>query len=93
MDTSTPAENLDYYMFWNYRIIEVRFEMNRGYVNILDSYAAGEGRREKGKRKSRQICQLQEMTDKIIKNDYLLFMGDLNVIIGNQRLWKTKRNE
>jgi len=42
----TLAETFEYYKFWNGRITEARFKINRVYVNILGSYAAVEGRNE-----------------------------------------------
>ena len=42
----TLAKTLDYYKFWNDRIIEARFGINVEYVTILGSYAAEEGRNE-----------------------------------------------
>ena len=43
----TVANTFDYYEFWNDRIIEERFEITGGYITVLGSYAAEEGRNEK----------------------------------------------
>ena len=79
------SKTVEYYKFWNDRIIEVRLKINRGYMTVLAIYAPEEGRREE----SEEFYQkLQEIVDKINKNDYVLLMGDFNARIGKQRVDK-----
>jgi hypothetical protein len=76
------AKTTDCYRFWNDRILEESFKINRGYLTILGLYVPEERRNEEAEK-----CyqQLQEITDKINKNCYSLLMGDLNARTGNRR--------
>jgi len=40
------TKTTDYCKFWDNRIIEARFEINRGHLIILGLYALAEGRKE-----------------------------------------------
>ena len=65
----------DYCEFWN----EKRFKINIGRLTISDLWAPAEGRKEEA---DKHYQKLQEITDNINKNDYIMFMGDLNARIG-----------
>jgi hypothetical protein len=71
---------------WNDRIIEARFKIKRGHLTIRSLYALEEDRIEEA---DKFYQQLQEITGKINKNDYILLMADSNFRDGNQRLGKT----
>jgi exonuclease III len=79
------AKTTDYYNYWNDRIIEARFRINRGYLTILGLYAPEEGRQELS---DEFYEQLQNILEKTNKNDYILMMGDLNARIGNITIMK-----
>jgi exonuclease III len=79
------AKTIDYYKYWNDKIIEARFRINRGYLTILGLYAPEEGRQELG---DEFYEQLQNILEKTNKNDYILMMGDLNARIGNTKIMK-----
>ena len=81
----TLTKATDCYKFWNDRITEARFKINRGYLTIWGLYTLSEERNEET---DKFYQQLWEITDEINKNYYILLMGDLNARIGDQRLGK-----
>jgi hypothetical protein len=79
------AKTIDHYNYWNDRITEARFRINRGYLTILGLYAPEEGRQELN---DELYEQLQNILEKTNKQDYLLLMGDLNARIGITKIMK-----
>lgn len=65
----TLPKRTDHYKILNDRIYRARFKINKGYVTILGLHVPEEGRNEEA---DRFYQQLQEITDKINKNNYIL---------------------
>jgi hypothetical protein len=42
----TMSTKIDYYKFWTERIIDVKLNINRGYVTVIGLHAPEEGREE-----------------------------------------------
>jgi exonuclease III len=71
--------------FWNERILEVRLKLSRGTLTILGLYAPEEGREEDS---DEFYKQLQDIYNKLNKNDYIFLAGDLNARVGNKSINK-----
>jgi hypothetical protein len=65
----TLPKTTDRYKVWNDRIYRARFKINKGYITILRLHVPEDGRNEEA---DRFYQQLQEITDKINKNNYIL---------------------
>jgi hypothetical protein len=75
----------EHYKYWSDRIIEMGCKINRGYLTVLGLYTPEEGKHELN---DVFYDQLQNIFDKINKNDYILMMGDLNARTGNTKVMK-----
>jgi hypothetical protein len=68
------------YMFVNERILQLRYKLQRGYLTLLAVYVPEKGKTEE----IEEFYEtLQEQTDKINKNDYIIVAGDYNARVGN----------
>jgi hypothetical protein len=67
-------------VFANERILQLRYKLQRGYLTLLAVYAPEEGKTEQ----TEEFYEtLQDQTDKISKNDYIVVAGDYNAGVGN----------
>ena len=68
------------YVFVNERILQLRYKLQREYLTLIAVYAPEEGKTEQ----TEEFYEtLQDQTDKISKNDYIVFAGDYNARVGN----------
>jgi hypothetical protein len=74
------SNKIEYYKFWNDRIIETRIKINRGYLTILRVYAPKECREESNEE---FYETLQKILDRVNKNGYIMLMGDMNARVEN----------
>ena len=62
---------------------ETRLKTQRGHLTILGVYAPTEGREELNEE---FYETLQKISDKVNKNDYIMFIEDMNARVGNNRV-------
>jgi hypothetical protein len=74
-----------HYTYWNERILEVRLKLSRENLTILGLYAPEEGCEEDS---DVFYKQLQDIYNKVNKNDYVILAGDLNATVGNKSINK-----
>jgi hypothetical protein len=76
------SNKIDNYKFWKDRVIETRLKTQRRHLTILAVCAPTDGRDELN-----EECfeTLQHVLDKVNKNDYIMFIGDVNARAGNNR--------
>jgi exonuclease III len=72
------------YMFVNERILQLRYELQRGYLTLLAVCAPEEGKTEQ---MEEFYTTLQDQIDKINKNDYIIVAGDYNASRKNSYRW------
>jgi CRISPR/Cas system CSM-associated protein Csm2 small subunit len=69
------SNKIEFYKFWNDRIIEIGIKINRGHLALLGVYTATEGREES----SEEFYEtLQKILDKVNKTDYIILIGIMN---------------
>jgi len=73
------SNKLNHYKFWKDRV-----KTQRGHLTILGEYGVAEGRDELNKE---FYEKLQKILDKVNKKDYIKLIGDMNAIVGNNRVW------
>jgi hypothetical protein len=74
------SNKIEYYTFWNNRIIETRLKIHTGHLTILAVYVSPEGREG--------ISELfdetpQKILDKVNKNDYIMLIADISARVRN----------
>jgi exonuclease III len=69
------SNKIEYYKFWNDRIVETRIKINRLYLTVLGVYALTESREESNEE---FYETLQKILDKVNKTDYIMLNGDMN---------------
>jgi len=74
------SNKIDYYKFWNDRVIETRLKIQRGHLTILGVYAPTKVRDELNEE---FYETLQKILDKVNKTDYIMLIGDMNARVGN----------
>ena len=68
------------YVFVNERILQLTYKLQRGYLTLLTVYDPEEAKTEQ----TEEFYEiLQDQTDKISKNDYIVVTGDYNERVGN----------
>jgi hypothetical protein len=77
------SNKIDHSKFWNDRVIETRLKTQRGHLTILGVYGATDGRDELNEE---FYETLQNILDKVNKNDDIMLIGDMNAIVGNNRV-------
>lgn len=75
--------SIDYYKFWNERLIEVRIKLRRGFMTVIGTYAPVEGDEDNSEL---FYNKLQIIINKVNKSDMLLLLGDFNARIGNNEV-------
>ena len=80
MDHKSILNKIDHYKFWNNKVIETRLKTERRHLTILAVYALMEGRDELNEE---FYETLQNILDKVNRNDYIMLIGDMNVRVGN----------
>jgi exonuclease III len=73
------------YTYWNERILEVRLKLSRGNLTILGLHAPEGGHEEDNDELHKQ---LQDIYNKLNKNDYIILAGDLNARVSNKSINK-----
>jgi len=73
---------IDYCKFWNERVTETILKTQRGHLTILGVHAPTEGREELNEE---FYETLQNILDKVNKNDYIMLIGGINARVGNNR--------
>jgi exonuclease III len=70
---------------WNERILEVRLKLSRGNLTVLGLYTPEEEREEDS---DEFYKQLQDIYNKLNKNDYVILTGELNARMGSKLMNK-----
>lgn len=71
------------YSWINERICTARFKIARGYLSCIAIYAPEEGRKEDNEKFYNDV---QNILDRINKNDYIIIGGDYNARIGKEAI-------
>ena len=74
--------NVEYYNFFNYRLIEIRLNILKGHSTILGVYALIESREELNEE---FYETLQKISDKVNKNDYMILICGIKAKVENNK--------
>jgi hypothetical protein len=74
------SNKMEYYTFWNNRIIETRLKIQTGHLTILAVHVSTEGREGLSEEFDET---LQKILDTVNKNDYIMLIGDISSRVQN----------
>ena len=80
------SNKIEYYKFWDVRIIEIRLKMHKGHLTILGVYVSREGKEELSEE---LYGTLQTILDQVNKYYYIMLIRNMNASVGNNKVTNT----